>query len=109
MRRPPGSTLFPYTTLFRSDDWIATVDAIVRRAPASASQPHALRAQVRLLALLDSDAPLNVLLDGLASYVESWTDGLHCTLLLVDTTGRLLLPGAAPSLPTAYTDAIGPV
>jgi len=90
-------------------DWIATVDAIVRRAPASASQPQALRAQVRLLALLDSDAPLNVLLDGLATYVESWTDGLHCTVLLVDATGRMLLPGAAPSLPAAYADAIGPV
>src|SRR5258706_509421 len=90
-------------------DWIATVDAIVRRAPASASQPLALRAQVRLLALLDSAAPLNVLLDGLATYVESWADGLHCTVLLVDPTGRLLLSGAAPSLPAAYMEAIGPV
>jgi len=90
-------------------DWIATVDAIVRRAPASAAQPHALRAQVRLLALLDSAAPLNVLLDGLATYVESWADGLHCTVLLVDPTGRLLLSGAAPSLPAAYMNAIGPV
>jgi PAS domain S-box-containing protein len=90
-------------------DWVNTVDAIVRRAPASASQPHALRAQVRLLALLDSAAPLNVLLDGLATYVETWAEGLHCAVLLVDTSGRLLLPGAAPSLPAAYTDAIGPV
>src|SRR5882672_1687736 len=90
-------------------DWIATVDAIVRRAPASAAQPHALRAQVRLLALLDSAAPLNVLLDGLATYVETWAEGLHCTVLLVDPSGKLLLPGAAPSLPAAYMDAIGPV
>ncbi len=90
-------------------DWASAVDAIVGRTPASASQPNDLRAQVRLLALLSSAAPLNVLLDGLASYVETWAEGLHCTVLLVDPTGRLLVPGAAPSLPAAYANAIGPV
>ena len=92
-----------------TSDWATAVDAIVRRTPASASQPNDLRAQVRLLALLSSAAPLNVLLDGLATYVETWEEGLHCTVLLVDPTGRLLLPGAAPSLPAAYAHAIGPV
>src|SRR5258708_36619610 len=92
-----------------TSDWAATVDAIVRRTPASASQPDALRAQVRLLALLGSAAPLNVLLDGLATYVETWAEGLYCTVLLVDPTGRLLRPVAAPSLPDAYTHAIDPV
>jgi GAF domain-containing protein len=96
----------PATT---TNDWVAAVDAIVRRAPASASQPHALRAQVRLLALLDSAAPLNVLLDGLATYVETWAEGMHCTVLLADPSGRQLLPGASPSVPAAYMDAIGPV
>jgi PAS domain S-box-containing protein len=90
-------------------DWAGMVEAIVRRAPASASQPSDLRAQVRLLALLGSAAPLNVLLDGLATYVESWHEGLHCTVLLADPAGRLLLPGAAPSLPATYALAIGPV
>ena len=75
-----------------SSDWVATVDAIVRRIPASASERDPLRAQVRLLALLSSAAPLNVLLDGLASYVETWAEGLHCTVLLVDPTGRLCGP-----------------
>lgn len=92
-----------------SSDWAATVDAIVRRTPAAASARDPLRAQVRLLALLSSAAPLNVLLDGLAAYVETWAEGLHCTVLLVDPTGRLLVPGAAPSLANAYTHAIGPV
>src|SRR5256885_11956642 len=136
IRRPPRSTLFPYTTLFRSSaayipatstrvrlstnrsrmprtaentNWAASVDSIVRCAPRSASQRDPLRAQVRLLALLSSPAPLNVLLDGLATYVETWAHGLHCTVLLVDPTGRLLRPGAAPSLPDAYTRAIDPV
>ncbi|MGB8691897.1 MAG: PAS domain-containing protein [Steroidobacteraceae bacterium] len=50
-----------------------------------------------------------MLLEGLATYVETWAEGLQCTVLLVDSTGRLLLPGAAPSLPAAYVNAIGPV
>src|SRR5947208_1792561 len=89
--------------------WAAAVVSIVRCAPRSASQRDPVRAQVRLLALLSSPAPLNVLLDGLATYVETWAHGLHCTVLLVDPTGRLLRPGAAPSLPDAYTRAIDPV
>jgi hypothetical protein len=50
-----------------SSGWAATVDAIVRRTPAAASARDPLRAQVRLLALLGSAAPLNELLDGLAA------------------------------------------
>ncbi len=90
-------------------DWAAAVDAIVRRAPSTAAPPNDLRAQVRLLALLTSSAPLNVLLDGLATYVETWADGLHCTVLLADSAERLLLPGAAPSVPESYVQALGPV
>ncbi len=92
-----------------SSNWAGGVDAIVGRAPTSGSQPNDLRAQVRLLALLSSAAPLNVLLEGLATYVETWAEGLHCAVLLVDSTGQLLVPGAAPSLPAAYANAIGPV
>jgi PAS domain S-box-containing protein len=92
-----------------SNDWVATVDALVRRTPASASKPDSLRAQVRLLALLSFSAPINVLLEALLTYLETWTEGLHCTVLLVDPTGRMLRPGAAPSLPAAYTHAIDPV
>jgi two-component sensor histidine kinase/GAF domain-containing protein len=90
-------------------DWATAVDAIVRRTPASASQPSDLRAQIRLLALLGSAAPLNVLLEGLATYVETWAEGLLCAVLLVDATGRMLIGGAAPSLPADYGRAIGPV
>ena len=92
-----------------NQDWASSVDAIVRSAPDSASEPGSLGAQVRLLALLGSGAPLNALLDGLTNYVESWADGLYCSVLLVDSTGRQLRPGAAPSLPPAYVEAINPV
>jgi two-component sensor histidine kinase/PAS domain-containing protein len=90
-------------------DWATAVESIVRRTPASGSQPSDLRAQVRLLALLGSAAPLNELLNGLATYVETWAEGLLCAVLLVDQTGRLLVGGAAPSLPATYGRAIGPV
>jgi hypothetical protein len=61
-----------------------------------------------LLALLSSAALLNVLLDGLASYVETWAEYLYCSVVLVDPTGRLIRPAAAPKLPVTYTNAIDP-
>jgi PAS domain S-box-containing protein len=93
----------------RWEDALDALDALGRGAPAFVSQDDARNALVHLLALLGSAAPLNVLLDRLATHVETWSEGLHCTLLLVDSTGRMLQPGAAPSLPRSYIDAIGRV
>src|SRR3989442_11736111 len=36
IRRPPRSTLFPYTTLFRSDRWLSWEAALSGTPPASA-------------------------------------------------------------------------
>jgi hypothetical protein len=93
----------------RWEEAFDALDALGRGAPAFVSQNDARNALVHLLALLGSAAPLNVLLDRLATHVETWSEGLHCTLLLVDSTGRMLQPGAAPSLPRSYIDAIGRV
>ncbi len=90
-------------------DWADSVDAIVQCAPQSTSGRQPLCAQARLVALLGSAAPLNALLEGLANYVESWAEGLYCSVLLADKSGRLLRPAAAPSLPSAYVQAIDPV
>src|SRR3712207_7986293 len=49
IRRPPRSTLFPYTTLFRS--------ARGRRRPATAGAPHAARARARAGSAKRSRAP----------------------------------------------------
>ena len=76
-------------------------------APASGDDPR--NAIFRLLTLLGSAAPLNELLDGLARDVETWSKGVHCTFLVVDSTRCVLQPGAAPSLPQSYIDAIGQV
>ncbi len=90
-------------------NWADSVEAIVRRAPPSTSSRQPLPAQARLLALLGSAAPLNALLEGLATYVETWAEDLYCSVLLVDKSGRVLRPGAAPSLPIEYVQAIDPV
>ena len=90
-------------------DWAAAAEAIVRGASSATLERVSLAAQVRLLALLGSAAPLNTLLEGLARFVETWAEGLYCSVLLVDRSGTQLVPGAAPSLPPAYALAIGPV
>ncbi|MGH8253921.1 MAG: PAS domain-containing protein [Steroidobacteraceae bacterium] len=90
-------------------DWSASVEAIVRRAPKSGVGTDSLGAQIRLLALLGSAAPLNVLLDGLATYVETWADGMLCSVMLADASDGMLRPAAAPSLHADYVRAIDPV
>src|SRR5690242_21105965 len=76
IRRPPRSTLFPYTTLFRSE-------MITRRMP-----------------LADI---LVMIARWVEAQSES---GLIASLHLLDGERRHLLRGAAPSLPDAYNDAI---
>src|SRR3712207_7518585 len=49
IRRPPRSTLFPYTTLFRSRFQRAGVDEAVDEEHRTASQAHALGIQIVLL------------------------------------------------------------
>jgi GAF domain-containing protein len=68
-----------------------------------------LGAQARLLTLLGSDAPLPVLLDALARYVETWAPAMWCSILIRDPMRNVLTRGAAPSLPAAYVDAVGEV
>src|SRR5690349_22542979 len=54
--RPPGSTLFPYTTLFRSDRQGLVVDArLVRRQPEDAQGAGRLRLAAGDLFLDDVD------------------------------------------------------
>src|SRR5450631_1617373 len=87
--------------------WDNAVGGLVRGAPTSATELDAHYALVRLLAQLGSATPLNMLLEELAKHIETWSKDIHCTVWLVDSTGRTLQPGAAPSLPRSYTDALG--
>ena len=60
-------------------------DRLASAAPPSAAfRIGALGAQARRLTLLGTDAPLPILLDALARYVETWAPSLLCSILLRD-------------------------
>lgn len=68
---------------------------------------EALRAgQSRVLEMIATSAPLEEMLTGLASLIESQCPGMLCSVLLLDSSGQALLTGAAPSLPRAYVEGI---
>ena len=51
-------------------------------------------------------APLADVLDFIAREIEDQSPGIHCSVLLLDESGKHLRHGAAPSLPRAYCAAI---
>ncbi|MCC6171938.1 MAG: GAF domain-containing protein [Gammaproteobacteria bacterium] len=88
----------------------AEADRLANAAPASATfRSGALGAQARLLMLLGADAPLPVLLDALARYVETWAPSWHCSILLRDPRRNVLVSVAAPSLPLEYVERLGEI
>ncbi|MCU0759680.1 MAG: GAF domain-containing protein [Steroidobacteraceae bacterium] len=88
----------------------AEADRLALAAPlATVFRAGALGAQARLLTLLGSDAPLPVLLDALARYVETWAPSVMCSILLRDPERNVLVSAAAPSLPREYVALIGEV
>jgi GAF domain-containing protein len=85
----------------------AEADRLAQAAPlATVFLAGALGAQARLLTLLGSDAPLPVLLDALARYVETWAPSVMCSILLRDPARELLVSAAGPSLPREFVDQV---
>ncbi len=78
-------------------------------------QAEALRlGQNRLLEMIAKDAPLEDTLTSLARLIESQSEGLYCTVVLLDEDGVHMHPGAGPSMPPDYMQAheglvIGPM
>ncbi len=69
--------------------------------------------QNQLLEMIAQGQPLKQTLAGLMRLIESQSDGVLCSTLLLDEDGVHIRPGAAPSLPEQYTRqldglAIGP-
>jgi PAS domain S-box-containing protein len=60
----------------------------------------------RTMALIGSGADLSGVLDAIVRVVEAEDPSILCSILLLDETGRRLAPGAAPSLPDFYNEAI---
>jgi PAS domain S-box-containing protein len=60
----------------------------------------------RVLELIAADAPLRDTLKEIVEFIEPQSDGLLCSILLLDGDGMRVRHGAAPSLPEGYTRAI---
>jgi PAS domain S-box-containing protein len=65
-----------------------------------------LAGEKRLLEMIARGDSRAFILDALCRLVEELASGSLSSILLLDSTGKRLLHGAAPSLPIPYTDAI---
>jgi PAS domain S-box-containing protein len=65
-----------------------------------------LQAQKQVLEVVASGAPLRETLDTLVRLIETQSDGMLGSILLLDEKGLHLRHGASPSLPDEYTGAI---
>ncbi|MGH9501210.1 MAG: ATP-binding protein [Terriglobales bacterium] len=59
-----------------------------------------------VLEMISSQASLPQVLEGLCRFMEQQFPGMLCSVLLLDSEGKTLRHGAAPSLPIAYCKAI---
>jgi PAS domain S-box-containing protein len=62
--------------------------------------------QSRVLEMIARGADLTETLDALMLLIESQSDGVYCSVLLLDDDGVRIHPGSAPSLPKEYMDAL---
>jgi PAS domain S-box-containing protein len=65
-----------------------------------------IHGQKRVLEMIATGQPLGETLTALVSFIEHQSPGMLCSILLLDSSGRCLFHGAAPSLPPAFTAAI---
>jgi len=70
--------------------------------------------QARVLEMVARSAPLAETLEALTLLIEAQSEGLYCSVLLLDEDGIHVHPGAGPHLPATYMQAldgypIGPV
>nr|WP_274620464.1 EAL domain-containing protein [Colwellia maritima] len=59
-----------------------------------------------ILELIASDELLSVILGAIVKGVEDENPNMLCSILVIDELGKHLLSGAAPSLPSFYTQAV---
>ena len=82
-------------------------NAELRREVTERKQTESLLArQTQVLESLARGAPLEEALDAIVRMIEERADGMLCSVLLVHADERVLRPGAAPSLPDAFNQAV---
>ena len=62
--------------------------------------------QAELLEMIATGSPLKDTLERLASLIEAQSDGLYCSILLLNEDGVHMHPIAAPRMPSEYTNAL---
>jgi PAS domain S-box-containing protein len=62
--------------------------------------------QMRVLETIASNAPLSGILTSIVNLIEPQSDGMLCSILLLNQDGKHVMPGAAPNLPEAYSRAL---
>jgi PAS domain S-box-containing protein len=62
--------------------------------------------QMRVLETIASNAPLSGILTSIVHLIEPQSDGMLCSILLLNPDGKHVMPGAAPNLPEAYSRAL---
>ena len=83
-------------------EFVGTVIDVTERKLAGALRDG----ESRILEMIARDAPLKETLEKLVLLVEAQFADLLCSVLLLDEDGQHMRSGAAPNLPSAYTEAI---
>jgi diguanylate cyclase (GGDEF)-like protein/PAS domain S-box-containing protein len=65
-----------------------------------------LSGQNRILKMMAKGASFQEVLDEVVLFIESFTDGAHCSILIADQEGKRLFHGSSPHLPPAYNAAV---
>ena len=80
----------------------ATATGIIERERAQAL----LSGQTRILEMVAMGTSLKELLEALVLMIQEQANGMLCSVLLVSSDGEVLRPGAAPSLPASFNQAV---
>jgi len=65
-----------------------------------------LSGQNTILKMMAKGASYQEVLDEVVLFIESFTDGAQCSILIADQEGKRLLHGSSPNLPPAYNEAV---
>src|SRR5262252_11021791 len=98
---------FPYAILLLNLDWwsMAYTKTPSREIQSrTSSPPEHLSAETVLdaLKMILFGAPLNSVLESVTKLIESNTEGMLCTIFLLDANGQHMHYAAAPNLPETY-------
>ncbi|GAB4238768.1 MAG: hypothetical protein OHK0028_16450 [Deltaproteobacteria bacterium] len=82
---------------------ISGIKAALRRIE---DRDSLLASEKQILEMIATGAPLDSILDTITRKIEERSEGMHCTILLLDPDGVHLRHGAAPSLPDTFIRSI---